>query len=328
MFSIGVYVTSRYKNFDEFKVTLDEALKKYISTGKPNAICTGSSKSNDSGNGLVKRYAFEAGIPCRVFETQWANNIPTKPGKKNTAGVRANAMIIRNSNACVLFWAPTAIAKWDFMSGGCYNFRKMCGKMGRELIEIKVDIYKPIEKTIDNEVDDETNAAIGANVDTITSTISPDGLEMISHSGSIEPSMPSAVGGGVGGGGGRMPPPQATDNAASDNASDVPDANAVNVMQNIPSSPSLQTQGGISEIPIDINGDGTPDSSITAIDTNNDGTPDSQLTPVDLDNNGTIDKVELTPLQNTQQQVAAPTAQGGVDAAAVQQTDDNSNQQQ
>lgn len=346
MFVVGVYVTSRYKNYPEFKVTLDEALKKYIPTGKPNALCTGSSKGNESGNGLVKKYAFEHGIPCRVFETQWANNIPTKPGKKNTAGVRANAMIIRNSNACVLFWAPTAIAKWDFRSGGCYNFRKMCGKMGRELIEVKVDIYKPIENDIEDEklttIPDREeiggempiggNNSIGGYGESPMADFEGGGYSVASPSIG-RGSSPISTNGGQMDVGGSTDIETGVDSTAS--------------MSNSPLAPSInlpRTGSGISEIPVDINGDGTPDTSIAAMDTTGDGVPDSQLTPVDIDNNGTIDKIELTPLPQTNQgsaqvqqsqqiapqeqtQVAAPATQGSANAATPKSTEVDDSQQ-
>jgi hypothetical protein len=349
MFVVGVYVTSRYKNYPEFKVTLDEALKKYIPTGKPNALCTGSSKGNESGNGLVKKYAFEHGIPCRVFETQWANNIPTKPGKKNTAGVRANAMIIRNANACVLFWTPTAIAKWDFMSGGCYNFRKMCGKMGRELIEVKVDIYKEIEKDVEDEKlttlpdREELGGGFGGG------DMPFGGGEPMGRGGD---SPLSDLGGGGGYSGGSVPAGVSAPSVPHGGESDgnvSPDMeggmDSETSMQNNPSGMSSgipNTGSGISEIPVDINGDGTPDTSITAMDTTGDGVPDSQLTPVDVDNNGTIDKIELTPLPQTNQtpppqqtaaaapqqtQVAAPAVQNSPSTATPQTDDENATQQ-
>lgn len=354
MFVVGVYVTSRYKNYPEFKVTLDEALKKYIPTGKPNALCTGSSKSNESGNGLVKKYAFERGIPCKVFETQWANNIPTKPGKKNTAGVRANAMIIRNSNSCILFWTPTAIAKWDFMSGGCYNFRKMCGKMGRELIEVKVDIYKPIEKEIEDEqlttLPDREGLggemAVGGDMPIGGGGESPlSDIGSGSYNDGGSPSVgrsaapvPSSGGTSVGIDGGERGEDSIDMETGADSSTSMSDS---------PLAPSVslpKTGSGISEIPVDINGDGTPDANITAMDTTGDGVPDSQLTPVDIDNNGTIDKIELTPLaqsnQQTEQmqqsqttapqqtQVATHAAQNSANTATQQSAEEeNANQQ-
>lgn len=338
MVSIGVYVTSRYKNYEEFKATMDEAVKKYIPVGKPNALCTGSSKSNNAGNGLVKRYAFENGIPCRVFETQWANNIPTKPGKKNTAGVRANAMIIRNSNYCIMFWAPTAISKWDFMSGGCYNFQKMCGKMRRELIPIKVDIYKPIElKPSGDEIgdiDSENEMMIGVGGTGISSDLG--GME--------EPSVGSAPIHSFGGGGSAPQPPIATGGVGDMPQDGVGDDISV-PSGGSPLSPSAinipKSGSGISEIPVDITGDGVPDTSITTMDTTGDGMPDSQLTPVDIDNNGTVDKVELSPLpqlpQNAKeqqpiQQNEQPTQQIVPQNQPIQQnvnvTADNENEQQ
>lgn len=309
MFNVGVYVTSRYKDYEEFKVTLDEALSKYLPTGKPNALVTGSSKSNTAGNGLVRRYAFEKGIPCRVFETQWANNIPTKPGKKNTAGVRANAMIIKNSNACVLFWTPTSIAKWDFMSGGCYNFRKMCGKLQRELIPIKVDIYKPLSKPSDDEEirtspNEEPIGDIGLGMR--ASDL------MGGHVGGVDTSIPSSSSPslGISPTGGSHAPTQAV-GGSGDVGGDIGMEEPIGDIGSSPIAPSSigggsTAAGKIVDVPVDVNGDGTPDTSITAMDTTGDGVPDSQLTPVDVDGNGTIDKIDLEPLPTTPQPQNTP----------------------
>lgn len=302
MFVVAVYVTSRYADYVEFSAAMDEALKKYIPTGKPNAICTGSSKGNEKGNALVRRYAFEKGIPCRVFETQWANHIPTKPGKKNTAGVRANAMIIRSSNAAIMFWSPTAIKKWDYMSGGCYNFQKMCGKMGRELIPIKVDIYKPLTKAPEEEeIHGSPNRE--SNVGEIGGRI-PMGGDMPPVGADIPSGGPSFGGTSLphlGGGGGSVPPPDVGAVPPPDVSGNMGDD-----MGEIPmpssESPSIEpirlpgNGSRISEVPIDLNADGITDTSISAMDTTGDGVPDSQLTPVDIDNNGTVDRVDLTPL--------------------------------
>lgn len=315
MVVLGVYVTSRYKNYPEFKATMDEAIKKYIPTGRPNAFCTGSSKGNSAGNGLVRRYAWEMGVPCRVFETQWADNIPTKPGKKNTAGVRANAMIIRNSTGCIMFWTPTAIAKWDFMSGGCYSFQKMCGKMRRELIPIKVDIYKPIENVDDEEIrtkPDRPEADMAAeapmHLDGDSTTPSVGGEQTVgdmpihtSSAGAGGAPHVSAVGGGA---------------ITTDGGEDVEGGEMASV-ENMDGAPvdgiaadvGMPTGSTISEIPVDINGDGTADTSIAAIDTTGDGIPDSQIVPVDTDNNGTIDTVGVAPLPQPVQQTAQQTQQ-------------------
>ena len=302
MFSIGVYVTSRYRNYPEFKTTMDEAIKKYVSEGKPGALCTGSSKSNAAGNGLVKRYAFERGIPCRIFETQWANNIPKKPGKKNTAGVRANAMIIRNSNACILFWTPTSISKWDFMSGGCFSFRKMCGKMQRQLIDIKVDIYKPIEQ----DVDDTELKTLPDREDAAPSNIQNEPAADMSSDTPI--SSTSSSGASLGGFGGGVPStavgsnePISTDSgeggespAETDNISAAtPTDSMVVPMEDMPSNATLP------ELPVDVNGDGVADVSVPAVDVTGDGVPDAQITPLDTNGNGTVDAVQLKSLQTT-----------------------------
>lgn len=311
MFNIGVYVTSRYADYVEFKNALNEAIKKYIPVGKPNALCTGSAKSNSSGNGLVRRYAFENGIPCRIFETQWEKHIPTKPGKRNTAGVRANAMIVKNSNGCCMFWTPTSVAKWDFMSGGCYNFRKMCGKMGRELIPIKVDIYKPLTKEEPQEKGKEAEEMPIGDIGS-----SRRASDLIGGGSSI----PSAT--VVGGGGGRSAPslggapstPSVGGGSASSpmpsdggSISAPPSAqSAAAAAPSVGSAPDIS--GGVVDLPVDVTGDGNPDVTIPAVDTNGDNTPDSMVVPVDTDGNGTADTVKVEPIPPQIMQNVTPTA--------------------
>lgn len=306
MFSIGIYVTSRYKNYPEFKETLDEAIKKYLPAGKPSAICTGSFKSNDAGNGMVKRYAFENGIPCSVFETLWHEHLPKTPGKKNNAGVRANAVIVRNSNACIMFFTRTSIKKWDYMSGGCYSFRKLCGQMGRELIPIEVDIYKHVAKEIPQEEIPAEAPVEGGEVP--IQGLGGEGRRASEISGGI------GVGGGrpISFGGGQELPPTAVSNGPS--AGEVPTGDGAvpaegGGEEGIVLPADSIPKGAVVDIPVDITGDGVPDVSVAGIDTSGDGVPDAQVSPIDSDGNGTVDAVAVTPLKTVAQPSAPQQAQ-------------------
>lgn len=162
MFSIGVYVTSRYRNYNDFCNLMDASIQKYIKNGKPDALVTGDFKSNMAGNGLVAKYAFERKIPLRKFATFWGKHIPKASGKRNNAGVASNAQIVKNSNGCILFWTKTGVAKWNHMSGGCYSFLKMCdaNHLARPLVQNEVNIFKPDSKPVENTVETQQNNRI------------------------------------------------------------------------------------------------------------------------------------------------------------------------
>lgn len=307
MFSIGVYVTSRYKNYPEFKEYMDGAIRKYIPFGKPDALVSGDYKSTNAGNGLVARYAFENNISFRRFSTLWHKHNPSSPKKQNNAGVASNAKIIENSNGCIMFWTPTAIAKWNFMSGGCYSFQKLCSKsnLNRLLIPIKVDIYKSFsekkpfedESPVDNTAE-LSNVSLPPRVGGVSDMPSAT-PRTPSHGSGL--SLPSGgLGGGLGGGVTSTTPTTQTVDAPSS-----PQSSGVDNIGDIDGGQSAYSTASniISQIPVDTNNDGITDTNISAIDTNNDGAIDSKLVPVDADGNGTIDKVDIEPIPNTQQNV-------------------------
>lgn len=124
--NIAVYVTSNYSNYDELSKLLTSYIRKY--TNSP-ILLTAHSKSTkpDHGNLLVKRYADENHIRCKVYETEWDK-------WNRSAGSIASYHMNHNSERSIVFW--------DGLSKGCRNFLLMTQRLRRPCDLIRVNPNK------------------------------------------------------------------------------------------------------------------------------------------------------------------------------------------
>ena len=124
--NIAVYVTSNYSNYDELSKLLTSYIRKY--TNSP-ILLTAHSKSTkpDHGNLLVKRYADENHIRCKVYETEWDK-------WNRSAGSIASYHMNHNSERSIVFW--------DGLSRGCRNFLLMTQRLRRPCDLIRVNPNK------------------------------------------------------------------------------------------------------------------------------------------------------------------------------------------
>ena len=132
--NIGVYVSSNYSNYDRLSKMLTSYIRKY--TTSP-VILTALSPSTKPGHGnnLVKRYADENHIRCKVYETEWNK-------WKKSAGSIASYHINHNSERSLVFW--------DGLSKGCRNYLNMTNRLRRPCDLIRVN-PNDVEKTSPSE---------------------------------------------------------------------------------------------------------------------------------------------------------------------------------
>lgn len=127
--NIAVYVTSNYANYDRLSQMLTKCLRRY--TTDP-VILTSISKSTKPGHGnlLVKRYADENHLRCKVYETEWAK-------WRRSAGSIASYHMNHNSER--------AVVMWDGLSKGCRNFLQLARRLRRPCDLIRVNPNDGVE---------------------------------------------------------------------------------------------------------------------------------------------------------------------------------------
>lgn len=127
--NIAVYVTSNYANYDRLSQMLSKCLRRY--TTDP-VILTSISKSTKPGHGnlLVKRYADENHLRCKVYETEWAK-------WRRSAGSIASYHMNHNSER--------AVVMWDGLSKGCRNFLQLARRLRRPCDLIRVNPNDGVE---------------------------------------------------------------------------------------------------------------------------------------------------------------------------------------
>ena len=121
--NIAVYVTSNYQNYDKLSQLLNTYLRKYTTTPVIITAFSTSTKPNH-GNLLVKKYADDNRIKCKVYETNWSK-------WKKSAGSIASYHMNHNSERSIVFW--------DGLSKGCKNYLKMTQRLHRPCDLIRVN---------------------------------------------------------------------------------------------------------------------------------------------------------------------------------------------
>jgi len=127
--NIGVYVTSNYANYDRLSKMLTTYIRKYTTSPVILTALSPSTKP-DHGNNLVKRYADENHIRCKVYETEWNK-------WKRSAGSIVSYHMNHNSERSFVFW--------DGLSKGCRNYLNMTRRMRRPCDLIRVNPNDGVE---------------------------------------------------------------------------------------------------------------------------------------------------------------------------------------
>lgn len=178
--NIAVYVTSNYSNYDRLSKMLSSYIRKYTTSPVLITALSPSTKPNH-GNLLVKRYADENRIRCKVYETEWNK-------WKKSAGSIASYHMNHNSERSIVFW--------DGLSRGCKNYLMMTQRLNRPCDLIRVNPNDGVEVAPKNPALKEplptTNTPPSKGVVPATPQGDEHQHEVQSHPTTAEPSSPHA----------------------------------------------------------------------------------------------------------------------------------------
>jgi len=117
---LAIVGSRNYTNYTQFSQQLDIALEKWGSIPVEEVISGGASGADS----MAARWAWERGIPVRIFQSDWA-----KWGK--AAGPMRNQLIIENATHVVAFPSKDSRGTQDSISRS--------KKLKRELYEFNID---------------------------------------------------------------------------------------------------------------------------------------------------------------------------------------------
>lgn len=178
--NIAVYVTSNYSNYDRLSKMLSSYIRKYTTSPVLITALSPSTKPNH-GNLLVKRYADENRIRCKVYETEWNK-------WKKSAGSIASYHMNHNSERSIVFW--------DGLSRGCKNYLMMTQRLNRPCDLIRVNPNDGVEVAPKNPALKEPLPTTNTHPSNGVVPATPQGNEhqrgVQSHPFATEPSAPHA----------------------------------------------------------------------------------------------------------------------------------------